>query len=75
MPIQHETEDQERESTMAFFQTAFRFYHEDTNPEFKHRPDFVLAANEEQAQTVLNKHSTTDADSSPTSILLNVFKS
>ncbi len=60
---------------MAFFQAAFKFYHEDTNPSFKHRPDFVLAANEEAAQTVLNKQSATDIDSSDTSILLNVFKS
>jgi hypothetical protein len=66
--------DQERESNMAFFQTAFRFYHEDANREFK-QPDFVLSANEEQAQTVLNKRSAAGDDSSATSILLNVFKS
>jgi hypothetical protein len=60
---------------MAFFQTAFRFYNEDADPEFKQRPDFELVANEEQAQTVLNKHSTIGADSSATSILLNVFNS
>ncbi len=42
---------------MAFFQAAFRFYHEDksSNFSFKHRPYFALAANEEEAQRVLNK--------------------
>jgi hypothetical protein len=60
---------------MAFFQAAFKFYHEDSNPSFKHRPDFVLAENEEDAQKVLNKHSDIGADGSATSVLLNVFKS
>ena len=64
-----------RREEMAFFQEAFRFYDEDANPSFKHRPDFVLAANEEAAQTVFNKHSIGADDSSATSILLNVFKS
>ena len=43
---------------MAFFQAAFRFYHEDksSDPSFKHRPYFALAANEEEGQKVLNKH-------------------
>jgi hypothetical protein len=60
---------------MALFQAAFRFYHEDSNPSFKQRPDFVFAANEEEAQKVPNKSLDIGTDDSATSVLLGVFKS